>query len=75
MPFYDIMLLYRMHEDLVKEENDNQEKLQQQYEQQNATQPQLPNFNDYKVPDFNSISRGMFDGAKSNFNFNIPGFS
>lgn len=72
MPFYDIMLLYRAYEDYIKDENENQKMMQEKYEQENPT-PSIPNMNDYKMPDFNSISRGMFDAAKSGFN--IPGFS
>lgn len=66
MPFYDIMLLYNAYENHIKDENEQQQKMQEQYEQEHPM-PSIPSANDFKVPDLNSISRGMFDAAKMKF--------
>lgn len=63
MPFYDIMLLYNAYEKHVKEENESQQEMQQKYEEEHP----MPSASDFKMPDINSLSRGMFDAAKMNF--------
>lgn len=66
MPFYDIMLLYNAYEKHVKDENESQQEMQRKYEEEHPT-PSVPSMNDFKMPDINSISRGMFDSAKMSF--------
>ena len=75
MPFYDIMLLYQSYSDYVDEENKEQTKQQEQYQQQIDEQKAANNFDNYKMPDINNISKGMVSSAMNNFNMpNIPSF-
>lgn len=70
MFFYDIMYLYKAYEDYVNEENKRQEEQQAEYqEQNNIDQIKSDAMNKYKMPDMNSITRGMTNSIPK---FNIP---
>lgn len=68
MFFYDIMYLYKAYEDYVNEENKRQQEQQEEYESTyDSNQIRDDAMSKYKMPDINSITRGMTN--------NIPKFS
>ena len=68
MFFYDIMYLYKAYEDYVNEENKRQQEQQESYENTyDPNQIRDDAMSKYKMPDINSITRGMTN--------NIPKFS
>ena len=68
MFFYDIMYLYKAYEDYVNEENKRQQEQQEEYESTyDSNQIRDDAISKYKMPDINSITRGMTN--------NIPKFS
>ena len=67
MFFYDIMYLYRAYEKYVEDENERNAEDQARYQEQYESQ--MPNPADYKMPDVNSITRGITSSIPK---FNMP---
>ena len=70
MPFYDIMLLYNSYAEYVDKENEQHAAEQAKYEEQYEEQKSAMNMNNFKVPDMNSITKGMINGSQ----FKMPNF-
>ena len=70
MFFYDIMYLYKAYEDSVNEENKRQQEQQESYENTyDPNQIRDDAMSKYKIPDINSITRGMTNSIPK---FSVP---